>query len=611
MNALHRFRLPYRWALLVFVAGAAYGCDEFLVANPQGALDEGTLATADGVEGNLVAAYRMLDWAGWGAWGNAASNWVWGSAASDDAYKGSEATDQPPITDIELYVWTTGGADDYLEGKWQHQFEGVVRSNAAIKLLEKVVEADPDAISQGAQNSIRGEALFLRAHFHFEAWRLWGNIPYLLDTDTTFYKSNENQRDAVLGFILADLDQAIGLLPATPRNGEVGRVTSWTAKAYKGRVQMYAEDYGGALTTLRDVRNNGPYDLQPNYSEVWTGFSDYRNGPETILAYQASHGEPGGNNANWGERLNFPHSGSPFGCCGFHQPSQNMVNVFSVDANGLPLALTDPNWNARDDHLDATASANMALDPRLDWSVARDGVPVKDWGPHERGWIRAPAFGGTYSAKKNIYEDASGAMSSVGWTNAQLSNMVIHIYRYADLLLLLAEAEVEAGDLANALTIVNEIRTRAGAVAQGCGLPPDVTRADKLLTLYPGCAGDGRIAVPIDDPSIAWADYQIGLYPAAGWDQTYARNAVRMERRLELAMEGERFYDLRRWGIAEQVLNDYITVEQTRRPHLLGAAVFSTRHGLFPIPSIQLELSRVVDPATGQETTYLVQNPGW
>src|SRR5918911_3579025 len=110
---------------------------------------------------------------------------------------------------------------------------------------------------------------------------------------------------------------------------------------------MYAHQYAAAVTTFTDVVNNGPYALEASFDRVWTGFKEYENGKETILAYQASanDGDPNGNNANIGERLNFPHSGSHFGCCGFHQPSQNLVNFFRVDANGLPLALSDATWN--------------------------------------------------------------------------------------------------------------------------------------------------------------------------------------------------------------------------------------------------------------------------
>ncbi len=585
MKALYRSRLLSGTALLVFVAGATFACGDFLEGAPQGALDDQTLANQAGVEGTLIAAYRVLDWntGVGGAWGTAASNWVWGSVPSDDAYKGSEASDQPPITDIELYNWTTGGAEDYLNDKWRGVYEGVVRSNATIRLLTTVVDNDPNEISQADQDRIRGEALFLRAHYHFEAWRMWGNIPYYLEDDTDFRKSNSGV-NAVQN-ILSDLDAAIGLLPTT--QSDAGRATQWTAKAYKGRVQAYSGDYAGAITTLTDVRNNGPYALEQDFSQVWTGFQQFSNGPETILAYQASSndGEPNGNNANYGERLNFPHSGSPFGCCGFHQPSQNLVNFFQVDATtGLPLALTDPNWNARNTNLDATASASLALDPRLDWTVGRDGVPFKDWGAHEAGWIRAPAYGGPYSPKKSIYESASGAVSNVGWVNTQLSSMNIHIYRYADLLLLLAESHVEAGSLDEARSIVNQIRARAGVAVQGPGNP---------------------MTVPLGDSRVTWANYQIGQYTTPWTDQAVARTAVRYERRLELAMEGHRFFDLRRWGTAEQLLNAYVAVEAGRRAFLSGASAYTARYALFPIPTVQIELSRV----DGEDR--LQQNSGW
>jgi hypothetical protein len=353
-------------------------------------------------------------------------------------------------------------------------------------------------------------------------------------------------------------------------------------------VQIYAGQFAAALTTLREVRTAGPYALEASYDRVWTGFKEWENGKETILAYQASanDGEPNGNNANYGERLNFPHGGSTLeACCGFHQPSQNLVNFYAVDAAGLPIALSNANWNARDANL--TGSTIIPVDPRLDWTVGRDGVPYKDWGAHAAGWIRAPAYGGPYSPKKNVHEKASGASSTVGWVPIQLNSVNIHIFRYADMLLLLAEAEVEAGSLENARTIVNEIRTRAAQRAQGRG----TDRAS--------------IAVPIDDPSITWAQYRVGLYTAPFASQAAARAAVRAERRLELAMEGQRFFDLRRWGAAEATINAYLAVEKNRRLYLAGAEPYTGRHQLYPIPQIQVELSKV----GGAET--LKQNPGW
>ena len=578
-------------ALTVIAAGSLYGCKDFLTeaAAPQGTLNEQTLANRAGVEGTLIAAYRALDWNNGvgGAWGNAASNWVWGSVTSDDAYKGSEASDQPNINDVELYHWSTANVESYLNEKWRGVYEGVVRANATLRLLDQVVSAAPNEIPIADQRGVEGEALFLRAHFHFEGYRMWGNIPYYREGDTDFRKANLTSAQVVTE-LLADLDAAIALLPTTPRNGQVGRATQWAAKAYKGRVQVYAGQYAAALTTLREVRTSGPYALETSFEKVWTGFFDADNGPETILAYQASSndGEPDGNNANFGERLNFPHSGSHFGCCGFHQPSQNLVNFYQVDnATGLPLALTDPNWNARD--ANTTSATIVPVDPRLDWTVGRDGVPFKDWGLHQAGWIRAPAYGGPYSPKKHIHERLSGAEQTAGgWAPAQQNSVNIHILRYADVLLLLAEAEVEAGTLANALAIVNQVRARAGVTGQGPG-------TDRPT-----------MAIPIDDPRITWADYRIGLYPSFP-DQAYARTAVRYERRLELAMEGQRFFDLRRWGIADQVLNSFVAIERARRAHLLGAEPVVARHSLYPIPAVQIELSKVGD------TPMLTQNPGW
>lgn len=590
MKMASRHPLVFGAALLTAVAAGVYGCKDFLesASEPQGTLDEQTLASKQGVEGNLIAAYRALDWTTGvgGAWGSAASNWVWGSVTSDDAYKGSEASDQPAINDIEAYHWSTGDAEGYLNDKWRAVFEGVVRTNATLRLLKKVRAEKPGEIDDVTAQGIEGEALFLRAHFHFEAWRMWGNIPYYREDDADFRKASLPATE-VVAEILKDLDAAIPLLPTTPRNEQIGRATQWTAKAYKGRVQVYAAQFPAALTTLREVRTAGPYALETSYDRVWTGFQEFANGKETIFAYQASanDGEPDGNNANYGERLNFPHSGSPFGCCGFHQPTQNLVNFFAVDAAGLPLALSDPNWNAPDANF--TSSTLTPVDPRLDWTVGRDGVPYKDWGTHAAGWIRAPSYGGPYSAKKNVHEKASGAESAVGWVPTQLNSVNIHIFRYADLLLLLAEAEVEAGSLENARAIVNEIRARAGQRAQG----PGTDRAS--------------IAVPINDPSITWATYRIGLYNAPWTDQAEARTRVRAERRLELAMEGQRFFDLRRWGIADQVLNAYLAVEKNRRLYLAAAEPIANRHQYYPIPAIQIELSK-----SGGQTT-LTQNPGW
>ena len=590
-------------AVMLCSVGTLYGCKDFLTnaALPQGTLDQTTLANKAGVEGSLIAAYRQLDHSDGvgGGWGSAASNWIWASVASDDAYKGSTASDQPGITNVESYSWSAPDAQGDLNDKWRASYEGISRSNATIALLKSIVATKPGELTGAEQKGIEGEATFLRAHYHFEAWKMWGNIPYYRETDTDFRKPNLTQAQAI-DEILKDLDAAIPLLPATPRNGNVGRVTSWTAKAYKGRVQMYKKDFAGALGTLKDVVGSGPYALEDSYDKVWTGIFSQENGKETIFAYQASanDGQADGNNANWGERLNLPNGGStsPGGCCGFHQPSQNLVNYFGTDAvTGLPAPLTNPSgWNTNNANLDATVLT--PVDPRLDWTAGRDGVPYKDWGPENPGWVRDVSNGGFYEAKKNAAEKSSGAIQTAGgWAPAQQNSVNIHLLRYADVLLLLAEAEVETNDLTGAMALVNQVRARAKVKVQG----PGTTAAN--------------MAVPYGDPSVTWANYNINVYPAGSpffASQASARDAVRAERRVELAMEGQRFYDLRRWGLVETVIPAYINgvgggSEKTRRLYLATAATVTSKMNFYPIPSLQIDLSK---SGTG---AGLTQNPGW
>src|SRR5204862_2323690 len=203
-----------------------------------------------------------------------------------------------------------------------------------------------------------------------------------------FRKANEDTLQ-VMTDILADLDAAIAKLPVT--QGAKGRANKWTATAYKGRVLTYkasvshaAADWTAARDVLRTVQASGVYALETSFDKVWTGMKDSENGPETIFAYQASvDTDPNGNNSNYGERLNFPHSGSHFGCCGFHQPSFNLINFFQVDAAGLPLAVTSSAWDSppldpvppSSDTSQVWKGQNFrggimrAVDPRVDWTV--------------------------------------------------------------------------------------------------------------------------------------------------------------------------------------------------------------------------------------------------
>ena len=612
MKTVSKHALLRGTGLVILATAVLYGCKDFLsnASTPQGTLNQATLANRAGVEGSLIAAYRDLDCDfsnGPTGWGCAATNWVFGDVAGDDTYKGSDHLDQQQINDIEGYHWGGSGGGAYLEDKWVQVYEGVVRANSTLRLLKQVKASSPTEFSVADANGIEGEAIFLRAHYLFEGWKMWGNIPYYREEETDFRKPNEDS-SAVAADLLKDLDSAIKLLPTTPRNGQKGRATQWTAKAYRGRVQIYNHQYADAVTTFKDVVANGPYALEANFADVWTAFFAKENGKETIFAYQASanDGEPGAENANYGERLNFPYSPSHFACCGFNDPTQNLVNFFRVDANGLPLSLSSPDsWNASD--AEFVGGTLTPVDPRLDWTVGRDGVPFKDWELYSNTWARDRENAGPYSPKKNIHEKASGAEATVGWQPQQQSSMNMHLFRYADLLLLLAEAEVETGDLTGAMALVNQVRARAAVAAQGCG----ASASNNVVAKYPQCAGHSEMTLPINSATITWAKYDVRPYVSFP-TPAYARAAVHAERRLELALEGQRFFDLRRYGKAEfeATINGYVTGigggrEDTRRLYLADAEPVTDRHRFYPIPPIEIDLSK----SNGQNN--LKQNPGW
>src|SRR5256712_9731130 len=240
MKQQDRNRLLYGMAVVILAAGGAYACKDFLTIPPQGTVVEASLETKAGVEGTLIAAYRSLDCSSSsvGSWGCAASNWVWGSVTSGDAHKGSNLGDQEPVNEIETYLWSAGDVQDYLNQKWSQVYEGVSRANATLRLMAKVRAAKPAEIDDATAKGIRGEAIFLRAHYHFEAYRMWANIPYYTENDVDYKKTNVGVD--VIGSLVRDLDTATALLGPTPRNSEVGRATAWTARAHRGREYAHA-----------------------------------------------------------------------------------------------------------------------------------------------------------------------------------------------------------------------------------------------------------------------------------------------------------------------------------------------------------------------------------
>ncbi|MGK7395080.1 MAG: RagB/SusD family nutrient uptake outer membrane protein [Candidatus Cyclobacteriaceae bacterium M3_2C_046] len=552
--------------IVLFTFGIITACEEFLDREPQGVLSEQVLTSPEGVNALLIAAYSALDGnVGAGNWGSSTTNWIYGSVVSDNAYKGSDAGDQRNITFLERYNSTPDLS--YFNDKWRTMYDGVARSNDVLRLVENV-----EAFTEDQKNTIRGEGRFLRGFFYFELKKIFNMVPYVDETTEDFNQPNNQD---IWPQIEADLEFASQNLPNN--QDQPGRADAWAAKALLAKAHLYQNDYSAAKPLLDEIINQGPFDLVDCYHDNFQISTN--NNQESIFEIQMSVNDGGqGQNGNYGDVLNYPYTGGPGTCCGFHQPSQNLVNAFKTQG-GLPLLDT---FNDEDIKSDQGLSSEEdfvpydgPLDPRLDWTVGRRGIPYLDWGPHPgNDWIRDQAFGGPYAAKKNVYYKAEeGSLStSTGWARGPNANNFRYI-RLAHVLLWRAEVAVEENDLDYARELVNQVRERAD-----------------------GCVVTNEDGTPA-------ANYEVSPYPASAFSsQDEAWKIVRFETRLESAMEGHRFFDLRRWGIADEVLNDYIATEGQKRSYLRGAAYDPEVDDYFPIPLNQIDI---------MGSDVLQQNPGY
>jgi starch-binding outer membrane protein, SusD/RagB family len=542
----------------ILLVTVVFACsDSFLDTPPQAALSNNLLATSKkGVDATLIAAYRSL--IGWtsnleidDAPGTAPSNWAFNSA-SDDAHKGSEPGHFDDILTFELYQWNP--TNRYIRAKWITTYEGIVRANAAINISKEYLRLNPNEKAYVDANI--GEATFLRAFYHFEAYKMWKNIPYYYESDTDFRKPNDRP---ALPLIIKDLDNAIALLPISKKS--VGRTDKTIATAYRGKAKLYSGDYEGALADFNTVIRSGKYGLAECFYDNFSVPGD--NNRESVFAVQNSvnDGAVNGDNANFGERLALPDGRSPYGCCGLKNPTYDLAFAFKVDSAGLPI----PVEGAKLKRL--VAGAPDLLDPRIDYTLGRTDVPYLDWGVQKNDWINGSGYAGWYSPKKNAHASKDATLSG-SWQGSQLSNLNVELMRYADILLMAAECEAEVGSTQKAQEYVNTIRRRAGRCAQGAS----------------------AIKSPIDSPEISWATYKVGTY-SGEWSKEEAVAAVRLERRLELALEGHRLFDLQRWGVLVDVMKKFHEREKELVPVLNNAATPAPKNLMFPIPTYEIDRS--------------------
>lgn len=536
-------------------------CDKKLDVNPKGVVSGEQINTPDGAEKMVIAAYAQL---GNDHYNQPFSLWEYGDVRADDAYKGGrDAADIQNFHFIETWYNTLVNFDE-VDALWYNMYIGVSRANAALNAIESLNTSNYPLKTQRI-----AEMRFLRGHWYFQLKTLFKYIPFIDENisrdlyDTVGNRSYSN--DVLWEKIAQDFIYASQNLPDS--RTDIGRPDKAAAYAYLAKTrlnQAYTQDEKNNVTGINadnlqavldatgKVMSYSSYNLESDFAN---NFLQNVTDKESIWAVQFSvdDGTMFGR-LNFGDVLTTPQG---IGCCDFKKPSQNLVNAFKTDANGLPLFDT---YNNSDVNL-----SNDNIDPRLDHTVA---IPGKSWKYDPAviyldSWNRSPGVYGHYaSLKENVKKDA---YKQVGPFYANTKHRVI--LRYADVLLFRAEALIELGRQAEALPLINQIRTRAA------------TSTSLLIDANGRAEGKYWVKPYVDGINITWT-------------QNNARKALRFERRLEMSEEGSRFFDLVRWGIADQVLNDFVTVEKTKWGFLNNAQFTKNKHEYLPIPLNQIQFSK-------------------
>lgn len=555
--------------LTVLALVGTTSCSDFLDdQKPQGVLDSDMVKDPSNVDNLVISAYAVFTTAE--DVNSSFSMWNF-DVRSDDAYKGGNGTSDGDVfhqLEIEQGVLTTNWN---INDMWVRLYNCISRVNSAISVLE----ATSDSYQLKAQRL--GEMKFLRAYAHFLLKRLYKNIPFIMDAnlkqeDYNTLSNTEFNNDEGWQQIINDVEYAYSVLPV--KQTDKGRPSKAAAAAFLTKAYLYKayrqdDPSSNQVTSINredllkvieysnpDIYSAGGFDLEADFHNNFRPETQYENGVESIWAmqYSINDGTKYGN-LNWSYGLIVPNiPGVTDGGCDFYKPSQNLVNAYRTDADGHPFIDT---FNNKD--YDLTQDA----DPRLFLTVGLTGLPYEFNSKYmmdaSSTWSRSNGLYGYYVTLKQNVDPDCGYLVKGSWWGTPMNRIV---FRYADVLLERAEAYAQLNETGEAIKLVNKIRLRA---KQSTG----------MIANYPSDYG---------------VKFNISTYNGS-YSQEDALKIVKMERRLEMGMESERFFDLVRWGEAEKVLNKYFA-EETNNCSIYGDAHFTAnKNEYLPIPFSQVAAS--------------------
>ena len=549
---------------------SATSCDNFIEVEPEGVIDE--QLAMENPEKMTTAAYAMLG----DCWYSYPFNlWPYGDVASDDALKGGSGTTDTGYHPMEIWSTMTSTPGEFDE-LWYRLYCAISRCNRA---LVSIADYGEEKLGAETTRQRDAEVRFLRAHFYFKLVTMFRQVPWI---DEEVYKNNAQEQtrndeftyEQLFQKIIDDFKVAYDVLPAEQADG--GRVNKIAAASYLAKcyltlawgdgyeatngVSHINQDYMKKVVEYTDVVKSSQYGYLEDFGDIF--LPEYKNSKESIFAVQCSDYKDDNTTfgrANWSNMLN--------GCwgiwsCGwdFHKPSQNLVSAFKTK-DGLP---DFDNFDKTIDYPINGVPTAQKWDPRLFHTVGMPTFPYK----YEESYTltkdnsRTPNTYGYYTSLKEVPQRSKGETYNSPW---QAFDMNDYVFRYSDVMLMRAEALIETGKLEEARTIINDIRQRAkNSVAKHIQYAAD--------------------------------QCEIALYPDTYFkDKETARKCLQWERRLELAMENGRYFDLRRWGIASKTLNAYFETEkndvydgQTYAQYLKDAHYTPGKNEFYPVPYNQL-----------------------